>query len=97
MACLAPSSVVALGVGGQGLRLAQGDEGQGDDDRQGQEDVETDPGQIDPEVAEPLAPVGRERARDGAAAMAMPAAADRKLWLVRPAIWEKADIVVSGT
>ncbi len=52
-----------IGVGGKGLRLAQRHKGQGDDDRQRQQDVEADAGQIDPEVANLVATVGRECAR----------------------------------
>ncbi len=37
------------------------------------------------------------KARAMAAAMAIPAAADRKLCDVSPAIWEKVETVVSGT
>ncbi len=52
-------------VGRQGLGFTQRDKGQGDHDRQGQQHVEADPGQIDPEIAQALAPVSGERPRQG--------------------------------
>ncbi len=47
----------------QGLGHAQGHIGQGDQNAEGQQDVEADPGQIDPEIAQALGPVSSKGPR----------------------------------
>ncbi len=60
MACLAPFDGGRVDMAEQGLGHAQGGEDQGDDDGAGQQDVEGDPHQVGPEVAERCAPVRGE-------------------------------------
>ena len=93
MVCLAPSRS-SRRPSRQRLRHAERDEDKRDHDRERQQDVEGDAGHIDPEIADRRRG-WRAKARTSATAIAMPAAADRKLWTVSPSICVRWLIVVS--
>ena len=68
------------------LRHAERNERERDDDRERQQHVKRDAGQIDPEIADGPGR-GRANPRTSANAMRRPVAAERKLCIVRPSIW----------
>jgi hypothetical protein len=74
-----------LGEAVEVLNDALADEDQGEHEARRQQDPGRGAGEVDPEVAE----------RMNAAKIAMPAAADTKLWTASPSIWLRWLIVVS--
>ena len=70
----------------QRLRHALPDQEQRVDDADRQQDVERAAGEIDPEIADRSCADARAKPRISATASAMPVAADRKFWSVRPSI-----------
>ncbi len=93
--CFAPSSVVATTDPAKVCGTPPRDQHERVDDRHRQQEIERDPRQVGPEVAERQSLRARAKPRITAKATAIPVAADRKLWTVSATIWLKLLIVLS--